>query len=433
MKHCYVWSICVPLALLLSGCSSGEAQDDFASFSTFPTTTASTTQGSMEGTGDGDGDMPGPEAGGDGDGDPDPTTGGAECGNGVSEGEEQCDGADLGGTTCESLGYEGGTLACGPDCILDASGCDFGGAVCGDGQINGVEECDGNNLGGQNCTDFGFTGGALSCNVNCTLDLSGCTDDGNQSCGNGQLDGGEQCDGDNLGGSTCVLLGYAGGALNCNPNCTLDPSECIPLGPQCGDNMAEGGEQCDGNDLDGQTCMSLGFDMGQLACDQNCGFDTSGCSNQGGGFCGDNILDPGEDCDTNNLGGETCQTQGFDAGVLACAFDCSFDTSMCMDGGGGDDCNTDNDCPIFWNCVDNLCWEGNEGDPCVFDSDCVNGNYCQDQTCWDGSIGDPCTFDQECETDICLIVQDTCSAGAPGDPCTFGSECMNDCQNNTCT
>jgi len=36
---------------------------------------------------------------------------------------ETCDGANLGGATCASLGYAGGVLACGPDCRLDTSGC----------------------------------------------------------------------------------------------------------------------------------------------------------------------------------------------------------------------------------------------------------------------------------------------------------------------
>jgi len=36
---------------------------------------------------------------------------------------EACDGANLGGATCASLGYAGGTLKCSADCRLDVSGC----------------------------------------------------------------------------------------------------------------------------------------------------------------------------------------------------------------------------------------------------------------------------------------------------------------------
>ena len=45
------------------------------------------------------------------------------CGNNVKEGGEQCDGSDLGGASCQSLGYSGGTLRCRPDCTFDTSGC----------------------------------------------------------------------------------------------------------------------------------------------------------------------------------------------------------------------------------------------------------------------------------------------------------------------
>jgi hypothetical protein len=52
---------------------------------------------------------------------------------------------------------------------------------CGDGARNGVEECDGADLGGA-CGSAGFTSGAVACGAACRLDTSGCT------CGGG--DGG---------------------------------------------------------------------------------------------------------------------------------------------------------------------------------------------------------------------------------------------------
>lgn len=45
------------------------------------------------------------------------------CGNGAREGIEECDGDDLGATTCEDLGHEGGVLACMDDCLFDEIGC----------------------------------------------------------------------------------------------------------------------------------------------------------------------------------------------------------------------------------------------------------------------------------------------------------------------
>ncbi len=47
----------------------------------------------------------------------------AYCGDGVKNGSEACDAADLGGATCTSEGFATGTLACGQGCTLDTSGC----------------------------------------------------------------------------------------------------------------------------------------------------------------------------------------------------------------------------------------------------------------------------------------------------------------------
>lgn len=45
----------------------------------------------------------------------------------------------------------------------------------------------------------------------------------------------------------------------------------------CGNNMKEGGEDCDKDDLDNQTCVSIGYGEGTLGCDIGCGFDISEC------------------------------------------------------------------------------------------------------------------------------------------------------------
>lgn len=46
----------------------------------------------------------------------------------------------------------------------------------------------------------------------------------------------------------------------------------------CGNEIIEGGEDCEGENLNGQTCESLGFGPGTLSCDIACSFDTYGCS-----------------------------------------------------------------------------------------------------------------------------------------------------------
>jgi len=49
------------------------------------------------------------------------------CGDGAINGAEQCDGTQLGGATCTGLGFDAGTLACGRTCVYDTSSCTIGG------------------------------------------------------------------------------------------------------------------------------------------------------------------------------------------------------------------------------------------------------------------------------------------------------------------
>lgn len=48
---------------------------------------------------------------------------GSVCGGGSKDANEQCDGADLGGATCETQGFRTGTLSCAASCTLDTSAC----------------------------------------------------------------------------------------------------------------------------------------------------------------------------------------------------------------------------------------------------------------------------------------------------------------------
>jgi hypothetical protein len=55
----------------------------------------------------------------------------------------------------------------------------------------------------------------------------------------------------------------------------------------CGNGVIDAGEQCDGGDLQGFDCASLGLNGGTLACDpMMCTFDTSMCSSTTGGTSG---------------------------------------------------------------------------------------------------------------------------------------------------
>ena len=53
-------------------------------------------------------------------------------------------------------------------------------------------------------------------------------------------------------------------------------------------------------------------------------------------FCGSGVARGSEQCDTHDLRGETCATQGFPGGgTLLCTSDCKFDTSKCFGGTPG--------------------------------------------------------------------------------------------------
>lgn len=315
----------------------------------------------------------------------------------------------------------------------ESSSTSDGGPTCGDDVADRGEDCDGTDLGGEDCASQGFDGGTLACAANCTFDTSGCTASG---CGNGTVDLGEQCDGDDLDGADCIAVGFDGGTLSCNDDCTVDTSACTVAA--CGDNSVKGIEVCDGTDLEGEDCVSLGFDLGTLACNGDClGFDTSGCISincceDNGGLgcnddaceasvcaadssccdtawtaacadaafelcpvlcpvaCGDDYAYGTEVCDGTDLEGQDCTTQGFDGGVLACADDCSgFDTSGCIDinccfANGGTGCNVDT-CESAVCGIDSFCCNTNWDNLCVGEAFDLCPGIC-DPVCNDGVI-----------------------------------------------
>jgi cysteine-rich repeat protein len=250
------------------------------------------------------------------------TTNNAVCGNDQREGSEQCDGADLGGHTCETVGFAAGTLSCTDSCQLDTGQCETGSA-CGNGTVDAGEQCDGADLNGQTCILRGFASGTLVCSPACRFDESACVTAVN--CGNGQIELGEQCDGSDLNASTCLDLGFDGGTLGCTGGCLFDMSSCHV----CGDGVRNGTEECDGADLNGQTCILRGFASGTLACSPTtCQFDELACVPAVN--CGNGHLDPSEVCDGVNLSGMSCVDVGYYTGALSCLPDCSdFDTSSC--------------------------------------------------------------------------------------------------------
>ncbi|MCX4241523.1 hypothetical protein [Paraliomyxa miuraensis] len=109
---------------------------------------------------------------------------------------------------------------------------------------------------------------------------------------------------------------------------SIDPDSSTTDVQTCGNGMLDGDEVCDGDELSGETCASQGFDSGQLACAADCsGYDTRACAMFN---CGNGVVEGSEVCDGADVGGVTCEGEGFDSGTITCALDCSaLDTSDC--------------------------------------------------------------------------------------------------------
>ncbi len=127
----------------------------------------------------------------------------AACGNGVVEGGEQCDeGAANGKGTCSAL------------CTVQAPT-----PVCGNGVREPGEEC-----------DLGSLNGKGACTAACKV----------PACGNGIREGDETCD-DGTANSNVI-------PNSCRTNCRL---------PRCGDGVVDANEQCDGGAQCTQQCRFI--------------------------------------------------------------------------------------------------------------------------------------------------------------------------------
>ncbi len=279
-----------------------------------------------------------------------------ECGNGVIENGESCEGNDFGSNapngkcTTYSNDFIDGDLKC-KNCQIDVSFCkSVPEPICGDGVINQVnEECDLKDHRGNTCKTFGYKNGDLKCTNNCEYDTSGCSNPEKTFCQDGKVQEpnsvgfNEQCDKNDLGDKTCSSFEiYTGGSLSCNVGCTFDYTKCVPKNPNiqpvCNDGVInQVNEECDLKDHRGNTCKTFGYKNGDLKCTNNCEYDTSGCSNPEKTFCQDgkvqepNSVGFNEQCDKNDLGDKTCSSfEIYTGGSLSCNGDCTFDYTKCV-------------------------------------------------------------------------------------------------------
>ncbi|MCD6497144.1 MAG: hypothetical protein J7M25_02435 [Deltaproteobacteria bacterium] len=156
------------------------------------------------------------------------------------------------------------------------------------------------------------------------------TNSNTRHCGDGVISPGEDCDGQNLGGQDCISVaqGFDGGKLGCLSSCRFDTSQCTST--NCGNNVVDSGEECDdGNAVNTDACLNncraATCGDGQVrenheSCDDG-GQDTSGCD-------ADCTLPVCGDGHVNQAAGEQCDSSGQD--TSDCNADCTL--PVCGDG-----------------------------------------------------------------------------------------------------
>jgi hypothetical protein len=128
-------------------------------------------------------------------------------------------------------------------------------AECGNAMREGDEACDGTDLDEKDCGDFNLGKGVPECNEDCTFNFLPC--DLEEDCGNGIIEGMEDCEEGNLGDATCESLPeFGGGDLSCDQMCHFNTSACTAcLGALV---ACESDGQCCNNDCSGLgTCAAL--------------------------------------------------------------------------------------------------------------------------------------------------------------------------------
>lgn len=173
------------------------------------------------------------------------------CTGTVPSNAQLCSGDDTGltATTTRTLVASCGTPKCEYTC---SSGYQLSGGVCvstslcGNGALNSGEQCDGALLGGATCTSLGYTGGTLTCTASCAYNTasctSGCTSNSQctsytNSCNDGTC---------NIGTGVCYSTPKADGTIctggTCQSGNCVSQQTCSGLGGV----ICTSGQTCDG-------------------------------------------------------------------------------------------------------------------------------------------------------------------------------------------
>ena len=217
------------------------------------------------------------------------------------------------------------------------------GPICGNQIVEPGEACDYPVGVPLTCAEYDSTktwaSGKPSCSADCKTILPGtCFEQMPPQCGNRRLDTGELCDGAAGVPLTCAEYDSSkewasGGHPACASNCkSLIPNTCVEKpGKNCGNNILDSGELCDGFMGIPATCEA--FDNtrewlpgGKPGCSNNClALDRGSCVEKHI-ICGNGIIEAGEICDSTQGVPETCEafdsSKTWRTGTPKCSADC---------------------------------------------------------------------------------------------------------------
>ena len=129
------------------------------------------------------------------------------CGNGSLEGDEFCDPTATVSTDCRDVSswFASGVATCTPDCRWDFGDCIRHSSECGNGILEPGEACEPSLNPSTSCASISprFVSGEAPCGQDCTFIVTSCIP-GKTTCGDGIIEGEEECDeGPDGDGSRC--------------------------------------------------------------------------------------------------------------------------------------------------------------------------------------------------------------------------------------
>lgn len=212
-------------------------------------------------------------------------------------------------------------------------------AVCGDGKVEGREVCEKEDV--TNCVDINeklYEGGKAKCLKDCSGWETVTCDEVFMECGNNIVEGIEECDGNTIECHDLNYDKYESGTATCGLNCdSWNESACVLYKPAvCGDGKVTGKEVCEKEDL--LDCIEINFmlyESGKAKCLNDCtGWNTETCVER-------EVSDDDTACtdECSKINSVTCDGSK----VMKCAYfggclkwienkDCSTTSRSCSDG-----------------------------------------------------------------------------------------------------